>query len=650
MQAVPLTERGTATRAVASSLLVLGALVFAVRLGGDTPLWSPDTINDEKFVRTCLDQDACYWFGMGTSVDWALHGANFLHLKTLLRFLGATDTVLHWLLHGMLALAVLFTACSGARLFEGATGIVAALLVPPLLLATDLQMDVTYNHRVLPFLGALVVLLAVRAVVRGRVLDLALAGVLAGLATNIHLECALFAAAVPLVALLLPRARLRAAGLVGGLLAAAAFFTSPDAWVANASALIRGQTAPPLPSPARSPSGFGVAAVAALLVTIGLAFVSRRTRASRRAWLVLPILGGPKVVGTEVAALLGLIEPEAKYYIEVVPVVALTLALPVGLLAKALWTRWLAPARTVAPWPARHALARRTVRALGVVVPGLAIASWPVPPTHGPGSERALALLSDQEIRSLRAFLEQDLGWNQTAMLRGLRGPLAYDALDLLVNLDPGPWQPWEGRQTVTFAKVPSDLIPSPAPEGFVTLASGHGVSLVARVMDSWLDMSRFRVCSGPREPDDSPMTCAETGIARGPVPEGEAPTTILGMPPVRRGQDVRLQVEFAVHYPPNGGEVREVWMPPLRHGCTGRVVAVRGGRSRVLDSGRGALIAPDGDLGSLVLEWRLGTPECGDWAYRGIVPFFVEGDSRAVATWKRLLVPLVEPGGFERD
>lgn len=633
--------RGTLAWWRASLLaLALGTLVLAVRLGGTSPLWSPDTINDEKFVRTCLDQDACYWFGMGTSVEWVQHGANFLHVKTLLRFLGASDRALHWILHAMLALAVVFTALTGSRLSGRFAGVVAGLLVAPLLLVTDLHLDVTYNHRVLPVLGALVALLAVRAVARGRTPDLALAAGLAGLATNVHMECAPFAVAVPLVAFLRPGGRLRAFLVALGSFAATAFLTSPDAWLSNLSALVHHEVPPPLAIPARTASGFGVVAAAALLAAGGLAVA--RPRRFPRTWLVPPLLAGPKVVGTEAAALLGLIEPEAKYYIEVVPVVAVTLVLgPSALLAGAR-----------AAWPRAGRLtdrlrSSRALLAAAVIAPGVVIASWPVPPGRGPRSERSLTMLSDQEVRALRGFLTTDLGWDSTAILRGLRGPLAFDALDLLVNLDPGPWRPGGSRRTATFAKVRTATLPDTLPPGFRVLASADGASLVAQVSDSWLDVGQFRACSVPRSSPEAALSCVETGIARVPWAPGTAPTALPGMPPVRRGQDITLRIEFAVHFPPNGTGVREVWMPPLRHGCSGRVIQVPAGRSRVLDGGRGAVLVPGGaDAGTLVLEWRLGTPECGDWTYKGFVPFFVEVEPGSVGTWKTLLAPLLAPAG----
>lgn len=645
MEAAPRNDaRAPALWRASLLALALGTLVLAVRLGGTSPLWSSDTINDEKFIRTCLEQDACYWFGMGTSVEWVQHGANFLHLKTLLRFLGASDTALHWILHGMLALAVVLTALIGRRLSGRFTGVVAAMLVAPLLLVTDLHMDVTYNHRVLPFLGALVVLLAVRAVARGRTLDLALAAGLAGLATNVHTECAPFAAAVPLVASLMPGGRLRAAGIAAGALAASAFLTSPDAWLANLSALVHHQVSPPLASPARTVSGFGVLATAALLGVGGLAV--GRPRRFPRTWLVPPLLAGPKVVGTEVAALLGLIEPEAKYDIEVVPVVAVALVLGVGTLLVVAGAAW--------PRAGRLTDRLRSSRALlapALLAPAVVIASWPVPQARGPLSDRALTMLADQEVRALRRFVTTDLGWHQTETLRGLRGPLAFDALDLLVNLDPKPWRPADSRQVATFAKVYAATLSDTLSPGFRVLASANRVSLVAEVSDSWLDMARFRACSAPRSSPEAPPSCVETGIARDPRPPGEAPTTLPGMPPVRRGQDTTLRIEFAVHFPPDATGVREVWMPPLRHGCSGRVDDVRGGRSRVVDGGRGALLDPDGPgAGTLVLEWRLGTPECGDWAYKGFVPFFVEGEPGSVRTWKTLLAPLLAPAESLQD
>ncbi len=85
--------------------------------------------------------------------------------------------------------------------------------------------------------------------------------------------------------------------------------------------------------------------------------------------------------------------------------------------------------------------------------------------------------------------------------------------------------------------------------------------------------------------------------------------------------------------------------MPRLRRVCPGRIVSVEGVSAEVDPSGRSArmkLAAGTEGQGprELVLQWELGGPDCLT-EYRGIPPFFVEGDPRSV----EFLRPVLEDG-----
>lgn len=595
--------------------LVFGAFAYSLRLGGPSPLWSSDTINDEKFVVSCLDFGACYWFGMGTSVEWVQHGANFLHLKTLVRALGGSDTTFHWLLHAAFAIALLLGYVTATRLGLNLCAPIVPLLTLGLLVWTQMQMDVTYNHRILPLLGILVVLLSVRAVMYSRGRELALAAVVAAIATNIHGQCMPFALSVPLLAFIFPQKCFRMFFTSTLVLFGTSFLTSPSTWFHNLAALLsrHGISSTSLSAP-------NIVGVVGLLCALFVSLLVWKKVLDKR-FLVLPILATPKVLLTESFLLAGLIEPEAKYYIEVAPLGAL------------LATTALYSALKSLPAKLREKLDDKPFAMLAALV----IAIFPV----AKAPQRPLSMLSDAEARALEHFLRHDLGLNHSAAVLALRGPLADDALDLIVNVRPLPWEPPTKVLQVTFAKTLLALVPNPLPKGFRMLHKDQGKALVAEVDEPFIDLTSFEVCVYPRSRPHEPQQCSKTGLG-GPSSQGQVSTAVPGFPPIKRGQDINMLTTVALRYALKEGEAIEVLMPRLGNICNGRIVQVSGCSSRIYDQGQRAEInGPCDPKATLTFEFALGTSDCRDWAYRGTLPFFVIGQKAAVHIWETLLQPL---------
>jgi hypothetical protein len=75
------------------------------------------------------------------------------------------------------------------------------------------------------------------------------------------------------------------------------------------------------------------------------------------------------------------------------------------------------------------------------------------------------------------------------------------------------------------------------------------------------------------------------------------------------------------------------VYMPRVPMACVGRIVRVEGGAARIDAKNRKAYLRLDEQApppSEIVLAWDLGGPSC-DSQYRGLPPFFLEGEPAAV-------------------
>ena len=190
------------------------------------------------------------------------------------------------------------------------------------------------------------------------------------------------------------------------------------------------------------------------------------------------------------------------------------------------------------------------------------------------------------------------------------------------------------------FIKRWSDVDAGPLPGNVVPLSStATDVSLLVFTC-SWIDWRSFRACvSRPGVPAE---TCTETGL----VAPGDTDLSIPGMPVVDPILLARQTLTLHIPLSPRPDCTEEsIYMPRLRRVCPGRIVSVEGVSAEVDPSGRSArmkLAAGTEGQGprELVLQWELGGPDCLT-EYRGIPPFFVEGDPRSV----EFLRPVLEDG-----
>lgn len=588
--------------------LLLSGFFLAYRMGGPTPVLTADTINDEKFIRTCLN-DACYFTGMGTSSELLVHGANFLHFKTFLRFIGVSEDALHVFLEFILGLSVLLTAIAGYRIAKSVGASVSALIFAFLIciLVTRAQLDfhpaMTYNHRVMPFFGALFLLLATKAVEKKSLVSLMFSAVILGIGTNIHMQ---FLAGFPALFLFGFLVKGWRGGMLGVLLATfTSFLTSFQAFTKNCANILRGFSSALSDSVRfcgqltsfQSNKVLVVSLLLLLLYTVVLLF--SRNKGARSVVFVPAIIVLFKVIFVGLASCFGTIEIQNKYFLEVLPALGITAGV-IAFESLHLLSQRLATFVTSSPIP---------VLLASVLIPLL-----PHPHYSKLVEVYGLPHLTSKDMSSLLEYL-RGLGWNTQKVITSLRGPSASDIIDFLtiVSQNSQSVEPQPRDTTVLYVfKLRNEDIPKV--NSLIVLRRDEYSSLVAIKENSVLSIYDFELCL--QEPTQHQCSYKRVGVRDVSTAFPSPSKRLKGLLKVRFDLDLKGE---------QAGKV--IFMPKLKDRCNGRIVKVTGGRSRIAEDGRMAILEADGqeETGSIEFEWKLGSKECSAWSYKGAMPFFLE-------------------------
>ncbi|NOZ02705.1 MAG: hypothetical protein GXP54_12570 [Deltaproteobacteria bacterium] len=610
----------------ASAAILIGGMVLDA--GGAIPFLTDDTINDEKFIRSC-----CVFIGMGTSVPGIVMGANWWHFKSLWAFLGLSDTSFHLLLHVSFAAAVVLIVHIGARIRNQLTGYLASIfLLVVLWNSCDFRMDMTYNHRIIPFLGALFLALSLAAVESGRIRYLAMAAFIAAITANIHLQASILLFSILGIALMMKGARGKA--LIAGIstFSLTAFATSPTAWIRDFQRLVAGLS---VGGGGKDGVGksleilFGVPyllTAGAVLAMLAIVAINLRDRDGRRWPLLLLAVIMPKFVVFGGAVALGVIGGSDKYLIDVEPAVGVALGLALVMLLEKV------------PFPFR-----RLKRSLSWASPYLftaVLVVWPAPAGVGLGRD-GYPMLQVEDIDALHDLLARKRGWNLAKMVQGLKGPSDLEILDYMSVVHPEPWEAPKppGPSELTVLKLYADRSPDPVPSGWEEVRRQDDTVLWASWGDSWLDWGSFQVCTGPWDGPLGSLKCVQSGLGTRPWEIAQNSVVPAGFPKPARNLEMRLVIRFDVRYPAETS-VRQIFMPDIPDRCSGRAVLVSGGESRVLDDGKMVLLKATrgGGTGRLELQWHVGGEGCEEWSYRAFVPFFAEGSPDSIKAMKEII------------
>lgn len=623
----------------------VAAMVLMIRVGGTEPALWLDTVNDQRHVRACVEQDRCPLRGPATSVQSLHVGTSWLGFRGLLHVAGLDLAAAHVVMHVLAAVGFALLALAVSRSAGPLAASVALLLLAWAMLRVDLHLGVLYNARTYVFFGALLTALCLECVRRPRPALLGLSAVVAAIAAEVHPVCGLFVLPVAYAAVVEPgastRRRLALAGGVLGVFGTALFALSPGAWIGNVAALAAGIGATPASggataaSPGVGSSPVEVTALAVMaLLGVGLAVAPGR----RRELGALLVLSAPMLAVYRAARLADLVDPSDKYLAPWLPALAAAAAIGALALASEAWSR--VRARIGDPRPAlaragRVAGTLVTIHAAGLVAFLPAGTSAGMPSVGGrPAFTFADAGVVAEALRGL--------GWDLPRAVGSVKGPDAADLVEALAVVSPWDAPPEspggrpgdEDRDAAYVLKAWTERVPDPLPDGCRTLRrSGDAVLLLCLtpIRTRW---ERFEVCVRPSgEGDVRAGECVESGIALEPALDPEDVSVhVAGLPGLSRhhARTVTLRLPLG---PARGGPSGIV-MPRSGGLCGGRVAAVDVGevsadglRARIGDGAR-----------RLDLEWRLGAPECAGYSWRGFPPFFIEGDPATSAAIEALL------------
>ncbi len=610
--------------------LFAGTFVMSWRLSGASPVVCKDTIEDERFIETCLGRDVCTMKGMGSSLGTVRHGANWLHFRTLAQQVGVGVSEVHVVMHLADALAVVLLAVMAAELAGAYAGVLAALLFLLGLSWLDTSAQVLNNSRALPLLGVIVLTASWRAVESGSLLLLGLAAVATAALTNTHLCGATTFVALVGVALLRPGrwwVSLLVAGGVGG---AALFLGSLQTWLDITEMVFQSRA---LPTQGRVLGSFLISPfqwlgyAGSALVALMLLLTPERRRALGALLCLTAIPLGLYALAQSTVQM----DRTDKYLIQLAGPVAA--AGGVGALLLLRWSWSLV-------WRARPPLLPRVARALRETAPFAAAAGICFLPSTDYLVEREpdrLPRPTFAEVGEVMKLLRGELRWTIDHILRGLKGPLDYELLRMMKLPPPSAGPSADEDDTAALVlKVRRRSLPSPLPEGWRVVAQGDRYALLVVLWKTWLDWRTFEVCAPP-------APCAATGLRTDRIRLLD--TSVAGMPPFG-GALPAFELRIPVVIPPRA-ETRQLWSPVLVNRCAGRFTAVPTG-SAITSDARSAVLRNEGAeplRGVVAIEYQPGRDDCSIWGYTGYPPFFFEGAHDTISALERIFADLREPG-----
>jgi hypothetical protein len=305
------------------------------------------------------------------------------------------------------------------------------------------------------------------------------------------------------------------------------------------------------------------------------------------------------------------------YLIHLAAACAVAAAVPLGLVANALLRsvseRWLLrPIEATLPFAA----------ALIIALPGIS-------PRATADDER---IPTTRDLSAVDHILRDEHGWDSLQLVEHLKSPPAAAVLMELLQsrpLDVPGAATASGATNAVLVRLKTEELPEPLPSSWVVVSHSARAATVLAFTQSRLDWRKFEVCIRPA--DQSAEQCQETSWNLDKTSTG---VDVPHMPPPGSGWRGMLTLRLPLRSA-EGGANEEIFMPHIPGLCGGRIIARSGDASVAASDGRHAIIAAtevDREHASTIeLEWDIGSPECNVWAYDGLPPFVVAGDTANV-------------------
>ena len=597
-----------ALRAAALVALFVGALTANLRRAGTSPIVWLDTFNDDAYVEQCLHDGSCTLTGVATSVPGRVHAVAWLELRTLLASAGADDDAVHVIMQILAALALVLTFELAMRLGGPLAGVAAAYALGVTLNGESVRVTALYNTSILAFLGTVFVLACTAAVERANAVAITFAALVAAVMANVHIGCLMAGVSLLWVALLAPSRRLRRVALALGVFVVATFCIAPSSWLQNFASLADGQSRPRIAGP-----GNVAPAISLTVIGVGVWLVSLRYRSAaviayRRRIQGALAVAVPVAIASYLLPLFGM-EANAKYLAHIEPAVAILAGVPIGIGVGVLVRSLLGETSVL-----------RAVEATAPFALALCL-SFTAVPVNDPTPTM-------HDLTTVAHVLRHEYGWYPADLIQRVKSPSSVAVLTAIRRIAAAPdGSPQADRDAPTaalFVTMATEALPDPLPPDWRIIRRASTTTTVLIVLGSRVDWRAFEVCV---QAEDGDRRCAPSGFAWNDTPV----FAVANMPSPGAQPRGTLTIRLTVR---PGPADETVFMPRLPQTCGGYVVDEHDPAVRVSPDRRHAVVAGSDGAGptTVTLAWQLGSPACQGWAYDGLPPFVVTGDSRAVA------------------
>jgi hypothetical protein len=231
-------------------------------------------------------------------------------------------------------------------------------------------------------------------------------------------------------------------------------------------------------------------------------------------------------------------------------------------------------------------------------------------------------------------ILQTERGWTVAEMLRDLKSPYGITLLTGLEQMATraSTNSPRKDRdESAALIVLEAADVPDPLPSGWRVVRRTAQSATVLVSMRARIDWRAYVVCVQPA--DGSPERCDDWSWH----PEKEL--FITPLPPGGAGWRGRLRLVVGLR-DAEAGFVDQIFMPRMPLLCAGRIVSIPNGE--LSSDRRHATIAPgagnEASPQTVTLEWEIDSAECAQFAYDGMIPFFLEGDAATVQTVAAML------------
>ena len=628
------------------SLIVLffAGFIMLWRFAGLSPVIGQDTLEDQKWVSRCIDQDLCPAVGLGTSLGTIQQGVDWIYMRIGLEWLGISINGVHRGLLIATSLAFVLLAMFGARIGGPFIGIGSALLFAYLILSNRSYVPhVLNNTQFVPFMATLFTLTGILSVTSRKFIPLLLFAILGALLTDLHLCHVAAIFSVLWIALSDNKKSLRKILLILLIYEIVLFSFSFGTWqqffkhfITDSSNSIH-----VLKNTDFNFSQLETWGWSAVIMLIVARFFVKKKKLIPILYALLGMLM-PFLIVFRLGNLLAGAQTDDKYILVITPTIALSLFISTQIIFNSLSTHFARSFNL-------KKLSLFTQKA-AFVLPWLLLITTMLLPFSSVDSimkkdEEHLPGITISDINSIHDYIVRQKKWSIDDIYSGIKGPLDFEIIQYFSWFFTNDFS----KKSLADKSLikPNLLILKAHPKIyqklkiFITdkwniIKQSDGILLLGNI-STWLDWGNFQICINKK----NQMKCHSTGLKKSFLGSKES-VTFQYFPMVAKytkHNKMNLILKIPVILPGNG-ESRVIFMPYIPRRCRGIIKKIKGPVQFNISPDKRYAELKSIRKGKAILElqWTLGGTDCRGWCYGGFIPFFLESDPASALLFRKYL------------